>query len=26
MEEADFQRVKEQMLGDIRNYYRDMGV
>ena len=26
MEEMDFQRVKEQMLEDIRNYYRDMGV
>lgn len=26
MEEADFQRVKEQMVEDIRNYYRDMGI
>ncbi len=26
MEEEDFQRVKEQMLEDIRNYYREMGV
>lgn len=26
MEESDFQRVKEQMLEDIRNYYKDMGV
>lgn len=26
MEEADFQRVKEQMLEDVRNYYRDMGI
>lgn len=26
MEEADFRRVKEQMLEDIRNYYREMGV
>lgn len=26
MEEIDFQRVKEQMVADIKNYYRDMGV
>lgn len=26
MEEMDFQRVKEQMVADIKNYYRDMGV
>jgi len=26
MEEEDFQRVREQMLEDIRNYYREMGV
>ena len=26
MEEGDFQRVREQMLEDIRNYYREMGV
>lgn len=26
MEKADFQRVKEQMAEDIRNYYRDMGI
>lgn len=26
MEEEDFERVKEQMLEDIRNYYREMGV
>lgn len=26
MEEEDFQRVKEQMLEDIRNYYREMGL
>ena len=26
MEEEDFQRAKEQMWEDIRNYYRDMGV
>lgn len=26
MEETDFQRVKEQMVADIKNYYRDMGV
>lgn len=26
MEEEDFRRVKEQMLEDIRNYYREMGV
>lgn len=26
MEEDDFQRVKEQMEEDLRNYYRDMGV
>ena len=26
MEETDFQRVKEQMAEDIRNYYREMGL
>ena len=26
MEEEDFERVKEQMQEDIRNYYREMGV
>lgn len=26
MEEADFERVKEQMVEDIRNYYRNMGI
>lgn len=26
MEEMDFQRVKEQMVADIKNYFRDMGV
>ncbi len=26
MEEVDFAQVKEQMLDDIRNYYREMGV
>ncbi len=26
MEEADFQRVKEQMGEDLRNYYRDIGM
>ena len=26
MEEMDFQRVREQMLEDIKNYYRQMGV
>ena len=26
MEEEDFQRVKEQMLEDLKNYYKDMGI
>lgn len=26
MGEEDFQKVKEQMLEDVKNYYRDMGV
>ena len=26
MEEEDFHKVKEQMLEDVKNYYRDMGV
>ena len=26
MEEEDFQKVKEQMVEDIRNYYREMGM
>lgn len=26
MEESDFQRVKKQMLEDLKNYYKDMGV
>lgn len=26
MEEVDFERVKEQMEEDLRNYYRDMGI
>ena len=26
MEEDDFQRVKEQMEEDLRNYYREMGI
>lgn len=26
MEEEDFNRVKEQMMEDLRNYYRDMGI
>ena len=26
MEQEDFQRVKEQMMEDLRNYYKDMGI
>lgn len=26
MEEVDFERVKEQMEEELRNYYRDMGM
>lgn len=26
MDESDFQRVKKQMLDDLKNYYKDMGV